>query len=306
MLSRQFVNTFVLLLIISACVFFTVSCPLKVSPNSNPLPYKRFKLTERKLDLGNWERFDFDIDIITHEKKRLLVAYQKTQKSNKQYLGRFFRISEDGGETFGKEYPYPKILDGDIEEYRYYFKFFDGGIATLIFNLNRNKDGFTDNMFYSRTDESFENWSEPARVNDVIGKILVRCNLIHLGIDDVLCWWTDFRSGTERAYFSSSNDGGKTWSINTEIESDFRNASQGIPTIGFGKNGRIHAVWVDKRDEKTLLNIRHSYSDDNGKNWSKSKIINDDELPVLAIKSNFYTSKWNNHSIFCRFSGKWG
>ncbi len=300
LLSKQFIKLAFCSLIISAFVFLTVSCPLKATPNPKQNTFKRFVLTETKLDLGDWEKFDFDYDVITNDKNRVLVTYRKTQKSDEKDFGRFFRISEDGGETFGKEFPYPKILDGDIEEYRYFFIFYEGGLATLIFDLNPNKDGYTNNMFYSRTDESFENWSEPARVNDVIGKISVKCKPIHIGKQYVFCSWTDYRSGTERAYFSASNDGGITWSVNSEIDADFRNASQGAPLIAMGENNRLHAVWTDKRDEKTLLDIRHSYSDDKGKTWSKSKKINDDEKPVwqlsqtLAVQNGVITVSFSD------------
>jgi len=116
------------------------------------------------------------------------------------------------------------------------------------------------------------------------------------------CAWIDWREGNPDVYFSSSLDGGKTWTSNVRIDDDQSGQEQDACRLLSTPEGMLHAFWQDNRNPKTLFDIYCSTSTDGGKTWSPSVKINDDTThvwqnlpsPVLDPNGNLYVA-WHDY-----------
>jgi len=248
-----------------------VACSFIKSTTTENL-FTKFKTSEMSLEFGDLDKFEFEnVAFVSDQADRVLVRYEKKEKQSSKDLGHFFRISEDGGESFGREYEAAKLIDGEFNGYVFYFT--ENGLSATV----TAKDG---NLFYTASDESFENWSVPIQINDENGSIAGGLDLLSKNENDLFIAFMDKRRGFDQIFFSASGDGGKTWSPNQPVESDFRKGRQGHQKLLIGEDGRLFVFWEDWRDNNTLVDIRCSYTDDSGKTWSPSQKINDDEEEV--------------------------
>ncbi len=279
---------FGVLSILFLCLFLNLSCNPTTASIGGSKQFYKYKVTEAKFDLIDSDEFDHTNIFATSDGNgRMLVQYIKKYRSDETVLRQFVKLSQDGGKTFGNEYEVTEVIKSDKEFDSYTFHFAPNGFAVTI--------GFGKNFLYAQSIGDLENWSEPAQVNDEQDSAFGGHQILHGAENEVFCVWTDTRLGFPLTFFSSSNDGGITWLANQPIDYDFREGNQHYGKIVSGENGRLHAFWQDKRDRKTLFDIRYSFSDDKGENWSESVKINDDEkevwqlLPtVVAEGSNIY------------------
>jgi predicted nuclease with TOPRIM domain len=70
-------------------------------------------------------------------------------------------------------------------------------------------------------------------------------------------------------YLVSSMDKGLTWSRPTRLNGDEGTALQFLPAIDVDPKGRLHAMWLDTRDDKSRLryHVYYTTSEDKGKTW---------------------------------------
>lgn len=239
--------------------------------SETPIVYS-FKPAEFEFDSEDNSRFEFNFAVIESDgRNRLLIQYDKYDKAGGDKLGRFFSISADGGASFISEIS-AKAVSRSEENAIYNFKFMRGGLAA-VYSIGRN-------IFYTRSSDEGAIWTEPVQINDEQHSAYAHVSFIHRSANDIYCLWQDERRGFPLAYFSASSDGGRTWMPNQPVEYDFREGNQTGPKLVVGAGGRLIAVWEDWRDRQTLVDIRSSYSDDGGRHWSESKIINDDSEHV--------------------------
>ena len=259
------------------CAVFFTSCKSIASPTYNDAnTINRFAFADVEFDLGDNDKFDFKIiNFANAIDTRFLVHYEKREKGNAKHIGEFFKVSQDGGETFGEEFSIRELIprakkDGIV------FQFFEGGLAAILSGALLEGDHRRKGIFYTRTDDTYRNWTDPAKMNTSVNSISGSCKLVHFRAKKVYCVFDDGRSGSHQLYFSRSLDGGESWSRGRAVESDFRNAAQDTTSFLVGEKGRLHLFWDDWRNEKTLLDVRYSYSDDDGETWTPSRKINDD------------------------------
>jgi len=280
---RRINSAHLILTALAVCLFLSGSCKSIKSNTASENSFKRFSISEAKFDLGDTEKFEFEIiNFGAAIDERFLIQYRKKEKVVAKDLGRFFRVSEDGGETFGKEYEIKKLIPQSEERSVGFYFFSDGISAVLIENTLIGKEKRR-NLFYTRSDNTNENWSKPTRINDEENSVVSGCHPVHVETNVINCAWTDMRSGTGQVYFSRSSDGGKSWKTNQPIERDLGQSAQQLASFSVGANGRLLAFWDDWRDEKTLADVRFSYSDDGGETWIPSIKINDDEKAVWQL-----------------------
>jgi photosystem II stability/assembly factor-like uncharacterized protein len=105
----------------------------------------------------------------------------------------------------------------------------------------------------SRSEDDGRTWSAPVRVDDSSSGDQWTAALAVDARDTLHAAWYDTRTGSVNLYYSSSTDGGATWSPNTKV------TSQETPTatttrlseyIGLAadRNGTAYMAWTDWRD----------------------------------------------------------
>jgi hypothetical protein len=96
--------------------------------------------------------------------------------------------------------------------------------------------------------------------------------------------WNDYRSGDSDALLVRSTDGGRTWSepvrVNDDPGSDPKR-DQFFPTVAVGSDGRVHMLWLDRRDDGGNKRYAAYYasSTDGGNTFSKN-------VPVSNVLSD--------------------
>ena len=267
-----------------ALQFAACSRPPVANSNSN----HDFRPVRAEFNLGDAARFKFKITgQSTDGQSRLLVQYEKHELVGKKMLGVFFKISTDGGASFGPERSLPESPSRQDALTWKNLVFTKGGLAAVW-----GSRGTRINLFYARSDAEGANWSEPAQINDDQDSVSHFGGIIQPSEEEVYCLWEDSRRGFPLIFFSASRDGGRTWSPNKAVEYDFREAEQVRPRLAAGAGGRLLAFWEDSRDRHTLKDIRFAYSDDGGRHWTPSQKINDDNQhvwqgrPVVVARGN--------------------
>jgi hypothetical protein len=240
----------------------------------SPAAARGFRPVETELDLGDGLKFEFRVGFTTSDGAgRLLVGYSKLERASETSLGSFFRISTDGGISFG----YERSLPGGL-------RFVEGGLATV---KGAASPGGGSNIVYTQSKDDGETWTQPFQINDEQGSVRAGfgggISFVQPSPEEVYCLWTDRRRGFVSLFFSASHDSGQTWTPNQAVEYDFREGEQSAPRLLAGARGRLIAIWIDWRDRQTLADIRASYSDDGGQHWSPSRKINDDSEHVWQI-----------------------
>ncbi len=245
-------------------------------PVAHSTPNYGFRQVRAEFSLGDASRFQFKITgQCSDGLSRLLVQYEKHEMVGRKMLGVFFKISTDGGASFGPERTLP---ESPARQDTFTWKniaFIKGGLAVVWASR-----GSRVNLFYARSDAEGASWSEPSQLNDEQDSANHFGGFIHSSEDVVHCLWEDWRRGFPMIFSSASHDGGRTWSPNKPVEYDFREGEQVTPRLVAGASGRLLAFWADSRDRQTLKDIRCSYSDDGGRHWSPSQKINDDNEHV--------------------------
>lgn len=89
-------------------------------------------------------------------------------------------------------------------------------------------------------------------------------------------------AGASEVYHRRSTDGGKTWSDPKPLSDEDPNlyAGQYFPNLSVAPNGRIDVAWWDTRDTPGMRSndVYYTYSDDDGKTWSKNQRITDQSV----------------------------
>jgi hypothetical protein len=100
-----------------------------------------------------------------------------------------------------------------------------------------------------RSTDGGQNWSGPARVNDVEGSAREGLHALAAGPDGRLfCAWVDLREDRAEVRGALSTDGGATWGPNVLVH---RSPDGGPicpcchPSAGFGPDGSLYVMWRD-------------------------------------------------------------
>jgi len=95
--------------------------------------------------------------------------------------------------------------------------------------------------------------------------------------------WSDFRNGDADIYFTSSMDGGSTWSTPVRVNDDtkFNDAHQFFPWMDVSPNGKLYIGWFDSRLDPTpttpplLYDMYVTVSTDGGLTFSPNQRISE-------------------------------
>ncbi len=292
--SPQIWKYYFVLTTLILCLIFNFSCKPTTATKTKSEEFFRYEKSEFKFDPGNTDRFASENLIIsTDGRGRILVQYDKKSLLDRKKIGRFFRISENGGKTFGREYKLAELIKSDEEFSGFGIQFLGKDLGLIAYQKG--------NIFFSRSVNGLEKWSAPVQINDEQDAYMGDLKILQSNENEIYSVWMDNRRGFSLIYFSASNDGGKTWSPNQPVDYDFREGKQHSPQFVIGARGRLLVFWEDWRDSKTLLDIRYSYSDDKGKNWLPSRKINDDDSEVWQLNPSVVVSGDHIYVAFADF-----
>ena len=290
MLQIFYVKSFAIFFIGWFICLMVDSCQPSRNLGKNTLEFFAYKTVIPDFNFGDPQQFDISIkEMTTDGNNRILVFYAKTKLKDKRNTESFLRISEDGGKTFGAEYPF--MPEKQFESFS--FRFVKSGIAVIA-----KQKG---NIFYSHSGASLENWHEFTQINDEQDSYYAAADLQQANEQDIYCIWTDKRRGFDLVFFSSSHDGGKNWSLNQPVEYDFREGRQSYPRLVIGAKERLLVFWEDWRDRRSLVDVRFSYSDDRGETWIPSEKINDDDQEVWQMAPSIVAKEGNIYAVFSDF-----
>lgn len=95
--------------------------------------------------------------------------------------------------------------------------------------------------------------------------------------------WNDAGAGNTDTMLASSTDGGKSWSAPRRVNDDPKSsrADQFFPTAIVGKDGTLHIMWLDRRDDPANKFYKPYYarSTDGGQTFTKN-------VPLSSVESN--------------------
>ena len=245
----------------------------------NPRPTYAFRSSKAEFNLGDSNRFDFEIgSVATDGRRHLAVAYDKYDRANGKKLGACFRLSNDASLSFGPERLLPSELPSELTT----FVFTQSGLTAIYASPRPGSATF--DLISAQLQPDGATWSGHAQINDEQVSVLLNAggafNCAHPSENEIACVWSDTRRGFSLTFFSASHDGGRSWTANQVVEHDFREAPQINPRLVVGAKGRLIVFWSDERDRETLFDIRCSRSDDGGRHWSVSQKVNDDREHV--------------------------
>lgn len=199
--------------------------------------------------------------------KDYIYSYLDTvsDEDEDEAIGSNFRISLDGGVTFGKIYKSPVTSPhGPIE-------LSDGTILWVGSNYfrNNNVEAFNEYVSAYKIDPSSGAMEFVGRVPDIYedGKLLRSCEpyAIELCNGDILCHIRTEPNFT--TYQSVSHDKGKTWTEPQKLLDDKGGAPCHIIRHSSGLLISLYGY------RKVPYGIRAMFSSDNGANWDKDNII---------------------------------
>ncbi len=153
-------------------------------------------------------------------------------------------------------------------------------------------------------------FSEPVRIDDAAGNdSWARSPEIALGGDGkIFVAWTDKRDGDWDVYYSSSEDGGRSFIKNTRLGNQTAERYRMNPMVGIDERGAIHMIWVEKNQSLDIVSVRYAKSVDGGVSFGpaidsggyiNSMTIDKTGVPYLSL-SCCYTKLADDESGFVK------
>jgi hypothetical protein len=167
------------------------------------------------------------------------------------------------------------------------------GRVYCIWSDNRNAGTLFD-IYCAASSDKGASWSPSVRVNDDTTRTFQIDPMPAISADGTVhISWVDYRDKsligdhTSGIYFSSSSDGGLTWSKNIPIMRT-RRVHNWNPVLTADSKGVLHCVWKSNEVDPTWR-IMYAYSNNEGTTWSEPVAVNSgdgnavDRGPALGI-----------------------
>ena len=205
-------------------------------------------------------------------------------------------VSEDGGKTFGKNYP---ITDFSVCNCcRPTIVFLDGG-ETVVVSYRRVAKEFLRDQVVIRSTDGGKTFGEPVYISDD-GWVAKFCP--HSGVSIATdsrqrihaVWWTGGRTEEEAGiYYTYSADGGKSFAPRQLIEK-----TQGKRVmhalVSLDRNDGLWITWENMRDEKIQVFLAHRRPGSTG--WSSHYQLSDGTrtagFPVVISDGKTLYTAW--------------
>jgi hypothetical protein len=212
----------------------------------------------------------------------------------------YFAKSLDEGRTWTT--PCIRVSDTCICDYGMHSRLVVDDVGTIYgaWTDRRRDDGGEDeyDIYFSRSTDGGETWSQNVRVNDSSRKDKVITSMIVAPDQSICAVWVDHRAGTSDSdvYFARSTDGGQTWTDPNIRVDDGREGSQVGADICADRWANLYVGYA----YAPFSGRFHNYlvrSTDYGETWSKPAILIDDgrvadnyEVSLQVTPSGLYAA----------------
>jgi BNR repeat-like domain len=148
-------------------------------------------------------------------------------------------------------------------------------------------------VFFARSADLGDQWSENVRVNDTAsgdGTNQRNPSFVVAPDSTVHAIWSDSRLGVPRIFGARSFDGGASFSANYPIEpSGSSDVAQEFPSLAADVGGVLYAAWkethVEEAEQRFAGRIRFAHSADGGVSWSDPVLV-DPNAPSGSAQQN--------------------
>ncbi len=200
----------------------------------------------------------------------------------------------------------PSILVNDDGDRRVHHDLYSTGqqvIATLgdlvFLTWSDNRYGDRDVFFVVSPDRG-TTWGSNVRVNDTTpgdGSFQANPSFVVDDSGTIYVVWSDDRSGTPQIYFSSSLDGGLSFTPNYPILTTVgQQFPQEFPTLAIDSQGTLYVAWQEPpADGSTPPRIHFSKSLDGGLTWTRKRQV--DPNPLVATQVTVETGAQRTPSM---------
>jgi hypothetical protein len=183
----------------------------------------------------------------------------------------YFTNSTDEGNTFS---PNKKVNDDGGGAGQHETSIAGDGSDNIYIAWQDGRNGNWD-IYFANSSDGGDTFMINKKVNDdVINASQSNPSIAADGTGIVYIAWMDNRNGDNDIYFTTSTDGGNTFSSDKKLNDDVGVAEQRYPSVAVDIAGNIYIVWEDRRNGN--WDIYFTNSSDGGNSFSTNKKVNDD------------------------------
>jgi hypothetical protein len=183
----------------------------------------------------------------------------------------YFAKSTDGGNTFSTN----KRIDDDVSNAGQIVPSIAVDDIDNIYIVWEDFRNLMSDIYFSNSIDGGNTFSPNKMVND-FSDFDIRSwpSVAASGNGNIYVTWSDERNGNLDIYFSSSSDGGNTFSSDKKVSDDLIGTDKWVPSVAVDDAGGLFIAWIDYRNGD--LDVYMANSTDGGSTFSADKKVNDD------------------------------
>ncbi len=178
----------------------------------------------------------------------IYLAWHDHRKGNADI---FFSKSVDGGESFSRNF---KVDDDDTGTHQFNPSLTVDSHGNIYVAWHDLRAESQPDIYFAKSVDAGVSFGPSVKVSDDPSRAYQFHPSIGVTPDGIIgVAWEDKRHGNFDIYFSSSNDGGMTFSKNTRLDDDKGDADQLFPSLAIGESGHFLVMWTDQRHDREKL-----------------------------------------------------
>jgi len=202
----------------------------------------------------------------------------------------YFSLSSDSSKSWS-----PPVMINDIPGCAFspYLAVDDEG--TIYVTWSDTRHDFWFDVYFARSADQGSTWTSPAvRVNDYTSGFQGATDIVVHKVTpshrSIYVSWTDSRNGHHEAFFSKSEDGGRTWEENVRAsDGDWAEYSK----MAVDDSGTIHLIYWGRRPERHP-SIFYTQSTDEGSTWATPNTMISPDTFSSQLEQDIAVDRYRN------------